>query len=238
MGAVLPRLSLAWLFSVISSCVAGWVPSPLCISIPLHSHTVLSLGLIYIQYKAQILGLRLDQFCQIQHSWITQVNLTPETSPCPFLFNTQDPFSQRRELFWFLSPESNFLHWVVNAWKPIMYVLSLSLISEIRACFCECQWFLPLYRWAVFHCLGCWCLVSVSRVGLFWDPRDWDPPGSSVHGISQARLQEWVAFPSPGDFPDRETEPKCLHLPHCRQVLLPWRKPIVWIQTIILYSIL
>ena len=27
-------------------------------------------------------------------------------------------------------------------------------------------------------------------------------PGSSVNGISQARILEWVAFPSPGDLPD------------------------------------
>ena len=33
---------------------------------------------------------------------------------------------------------------------------------------------------------------------------DSSPPGSSVHGISQARILEWVAFlfPSPGDFPN------------------------------------
>ena len=31
---------------------------------------------------------------------------------------------------------------------------------------------------------------------------DCSPPGSSVHGISQARKLEWVAFPSPGDLPD------------------------------------
>ena len=28
------------------------------------------------------------------------------------------------------------------------------------------------------------------------DPRDCSPPGSSVHGILQARLLEWVAMPS------------------------------------------
>ena len=26
------------------------------------------------------------------------------------------------------------------------------------------------------------------------DPTDHDPPGSSVHGISQARILEWVAI--------------------------------------------
>ena len=28
------------------------------------------------------------------------------------------------------------------------------------------------------------------------DPMDWSPPGSSVHGILQARILEWVAVPA------------------------------------------
>ena len=31
---------------------------------------------------------------------------------------------------------------------------------------------------------------------------DYSPPGSSVHGILQVRLLEWVAFPPLGDLPD------------------------------------
>ena len=31
---------------------------------------------------------------------------------------------------------------------------------------------------------------------------DYSPPGSSVHGTLQTRIQEWVARPSPGDPPD------------------------------------
>ena len=31
------------------------------------------------------------------------------------------------------------------------------------------------------------------------DPKDWGPPGSSVHEIFQARILEWVAIPSPGN---------------------------------------
>ena len=37
------------------------------------------------------------------------------------------------------------------------------------------------------------CACSVSRVWLC-DPRDCSLPGSSVHGISQARILEWVAI--------------------------------------------
>ena len=36
---------------------------------------------------------------------------------------------------------------------------------------------------------------------------DYSLPGSSGHGISQARILEWVAFPSPGDLPNPRTEP-------------------------------
>ena len=48
-----------------------------------------------------------------------------------------------------------------------------------------------------------WILISrvcvLSRftwAWLFWDPRDNSPPGSSVHGILQARMLEWVAMSS------------------------------------------
>ena len=36
-----------------------------------------------------------------------------------------------------------------------------------------------------------------------WDPMDCSPSGSSAHGISQARIPEWVAIPSPGDLSDQ-----------------------------------
>ena len=33
------------------------------------------------------------------------------------------------------------------------------------------------------------------------NPTDCSPPGSSIHRISQARILEWIAFPSPGELP-------------------------------------
>ena len=39
------------------------------------------------------------------------------------------------------------------------------------------------------------------------DPRDCSPSGSSVHGILQARVLEWVAVSSSGDLPQPEIEP-------------------------------
>ena len=38
---------------------------------------------------------------------------------------------------------------------------------------------------------------SLQSFQLFVTPRDHSPPGSSVHGILQARILEWVAMPSP-----------------------------------------
>ena len=39
------------------------------------------------------------------------------------------------------------------------------------------------------------------------DPMDYSPSGSSVHGILQSRILEWVANPPPGIEPDPRIEP-------------------------------
>ena len=39
------------------------------------------------------------------------------------------------------------------------------------------------------------------------DTMDFSLPGSSIHGIFQARVLEWVAFPSSEDFRNPEIEP-------------------------------
>ena len=59
---------------------------------------------------------------------------------------------------------------------------------------------------------------SVSHSVLFLcNPTNCSPPGSSVHGILQARISEWVAMPSSrGSSRPRGSNPG---LPHCRQIL-------------------
>ena len=42
---------------------------------------------------------------------------------------------------------------------------------------------------------------------IVYDPMDCSPLGFSVHGILQARILEWVAFPSPGHIPYPGIEP-------------------------------
>ena len=60
------------------------------------------------------------------------------------------------------------------------------------------------------------CLVDQSCPTL-WDPMGCSPPGSSVHGILQARILEWVASALlQGIFPTQGLNPGLLY---CRQIL-------------------
>ena len=74
-------------------------------------------------------------------------------------------------------------------WKSILYTPTM---QGLEAAPRESGW------------LVCWCLVA--NVWLCRHPMDCSPPGSSVHGISQARILEWVAIfswdlPGPGIIP-------------------------------------
>ena len=40
------------------------------------------------------------------------------------------------------------------------------------------------------------CAKSLQSFPTLFDPMDCSPPGSSIHGILQARILEWVAMPS------------------------------------------
>ena len=64
------------------------------------------------------------------------------------------------------------------------------------------------------------CSVAQSCLTLF-DPMDCSLPGFSVHGIFQARIVEWLPFPSPGDLPDLEIKPASPVSPVLQSVSLP-----------------
>ena len=75
-------------------------------------------------------------------------------------------------------------------------------------------------QWWVSLCLLVVVVQSLSHLRLFCNPMDCSPPGSSVHGISQARILEWVALPSSrgSSQPGRGTEVSCIG----RQILYHW----------------
>ena len=71
-------------------------------------------------------------------------------------------------------------------------------------------------------CLACMCVcvcVCVAQLcRTLCNTMDCSPQGSSVHGISQVRILEWVAF-SRGIFPTQGPSVRLLHLLHWQEVL-------------------
>ena len=61
------------------------------------------------------------------------------------------------------------------------------------------RWRAPWMEWktAYFHCscLFFLCVLVAQPCPTPCDPMDRSPPGSSIHGILQARTLEWVAIP-------------------------------------------
>ena len=54
----------------------------------------------------------------------------------------------------------------------------------------------------------CNCFSVAKLCPALCDPINSSPPGSSVHGTSQARILDGLPFPPAGDLPDPGTEPK------------------------------
>ena len=52
-----------------------------------------------------------------------------------------------------------------------------------------------------------YCVLVTESCLTLCDPMDCSLPGSSVRGISQARILEWVAMPFPWDLPHSGIEP-------------------------------
>ena len=77
------------------------------------------------------------------------------------------------------------------------------------------------YHYA-FHEEVKWSEVTQLSPTLF-DPVDCSPPSSSVRGILQARVLEWVAISSSqGSSLNQGSHPSLLQLLHCRQILYQW----------------
>ena len=80
-------------------------------------------------------------------------------------------------------------------------------------------------RGIVDHCLDCgdhfisvwWWFVHAQSCPILSDPMDHSPPGSSVHGILQARMLEWIAISSsiPLFFTYQSGHPENQHQPKC-----------------------
>ena len=79
----------------------------------------------------------------------------------------------------------------LNQSQPLLHITQIY--------FCVSTVFLPFLKWKVKVPQSCPTIC---------DPVDCSLPGSSVHGIFQAWILEWVLFPSPGDVPNPGIEPR------------------------------
>ena len=100
-------------------------------------------------------------------------------------------------LFSFIFPGARITLWLVNSsdemwrlWTPKLSI-PVSWYSSFLLVFC------PLKKKVK--------VLGAQSCQTLWDPMDCSPPGSSIHGILQARILEWVAIPfSRGSFCPRD----------------------------------
>ena len=72
-------------------------------------------------------------------------------------------------------------------------------------------WITILYTCELYNIVHQLCLCVCPRLlqlcSILCDPMDRSLPGSSIHGISQARILEWLPFPFAGGLPNLGIEP-------------------------------
>ena len=85
----------------------------------------------------------------------------------------------------------------IEIWTCVLNLANYCYVCEDTVCVCVCDFY---HKKQYVHA---WTWKSLTHVLLFATP--WTPL-HTVHGILQARILEWVAFPSPGDLPNPGTE--------------------------------
>ena len=66
-------------------------------------------------------------------------------------------------------------------WTKLTPVMEADMLSHVCVCVCVCM---------------CVCVLVTQSCLILCNPMDCSPPGSSVHGILQARILEWAAISS------------------------------------------
>ena len=125
--------------------------------------------------------------------------------PSPSLSGSTGPFSTWNTFLLTCFPHY-FLAFPEDHTLDKSHTLSLLLETEPKT------HIIPLSY--LFTFCGCASMCTLFCLTLC-DPMDYSPPGSSVHGIFQTRISEWVAISfSRGIFPTQESNPRLLYLLH------------------------
>ena len=94
-------------------------------------------------------------------------------------------------------------------------------VYGLLSCFSHIQLFTTLWLYGLYGLqLACFSHIQLFTTLWLYGLLDYSSPGSSVHGILQAIILEWVAMPPPGIKP---TSPVCLL--HWQVVSLPLAPP-------------
>ena len=123
------------------------------------------------------------------------------TSNCTFHFPKEMTIGYQRDIFTHLLTEALFT--IVKTWKHLRVHQKMNIWKNV-----------------VYMCIHVKLLQSCSTL---CGPMDCSPPGSSVHGIFQARILEWFAIFFSRDLPHPGIEPESLLSPELAGRFLPRR---------------
>ena len=111
-------------------------------------------------------------------------------------------------LFWI--PFISFSYLLRTGLLILCWIKVVSMVN-LRKCFQLFYCWAWYYLW-VYHV--CVCAKFLQSCPALCSPKGHSPPGSSVHGILQARILEWVAILSPKGLPRpgiKAKPPRLLH---------------------------
>ena len=89
---------------------------------------------------------------------------------------------------------------LLGSLEPVWNHWQVSGAPKGRRCGLRFLW-LPVPVLSGFFLAVHMCVLVAQSCRTVCGPMDYSPPGSSVHGILQARILEWVVIPSPGVLP-------------------------------------
>ena len=138
-------------------------------------------------------GLRKDWLSRWPRSWLEEPGFWPRQSGCPMYHH--DPHVAGDQ---YIRP-LNIYASMINIHEIYLYTLYSIWFDNICGFFLDFSCCEPCrneqsHAFSLVHVLLCGKHVHVCSCPTLGDPMDSSPPGTSVHGILQARTLEWVAI--------------------------------------------
>ena len=93
--------------------------------------------------------------------------------------------------------------WVLTKFIVVIILPYIDVSNPLNVYRVTCELYLntteekrKFYGWSVLLCkVWDWKVLATQSCPTLWDLKDYSPPGSTVHRISQARILDWGAIP-------------------------------------------